>query len=398
MRIPSGTILDGIPLFEGFTTLERTAMAVRGRMTEAPAGHMLMREGEPGDTLYVLAEGSVRILRRDPAGNQVELARRHAGECFGEMALIDGGLRSATVITATPVRLFELKRDVFLEVVAPSPVLLSKLLRELSRKIRDASERLVREDMNARLRAAEAELARHRAIVQAVTGLAHEMNTPLGICVTTASHMEILAEAGDEAMKEPAALLRANLGRAVALVEAFTAIAAPPAGEQPQWLDLADVCEQAAALYAMEHPTRPLAVTLADRDGADRDGPRPWRGLRGPLERALGALFDNCASHAYPGQTGGRVTIAITREGDGRSGADPAPWTVQVADHGIGIPPEAMPKLFDAFFTTARSRGHKGLGLTIVYNTVCGPLGGRVAVAPTPGGGATVTLTLPDAG
>lgn len=393
MRIPSGTILDGIPLFEGFTTLERTAMAVRGRMTEVPAGHMLMREGEHGDTLYVLAEGSVRILRRDPAGNQVELARRHAGECFGEMALIDGGLRSATVITATPARLFELKRDVFLEVVAPSPVLLSKLLRELSRKIRDASERLVREDMNARLRAAEAELARHRAIVQAVTGLAHEMNTPLGICVTTASHMEILAEAGDEAMKEPAALLRANLGRAVALVEAFTAIAAPSPGEQPQWLDLADVCEQTAALYAMENPTRPLAVTLADRDR-----PRPWRGLRGPLERALGALFDNCASHAYPGQTGGRVTITITRAGDGRGGTAPAPWTVQVADHGIGIPPEAMPKLFDAFFTTARNRGHKGLGLTIVYNTVCGPLGGRVAVAPTPGGGATVSLTLPDAG
>lgn len=389
MPIPTGTLLDGIPLFEGFTALERAAMAARGRMAEVPAGHVLMREGEPGDTLYVLAEGSVRVLRRDPAGNPVELARRHAGECFGEMALIDGGLRSATVVTDSPSRLFALKRDVFLEVVAPSPVLLSKLLRELSGKIRDASERLVREDMNARLRAAEAELARHRAIVQAVTGLAHEMNTPLGICVTTASHMEMLAEAGDEALREPAALLRANLGRAVALVEAFTAIAAPPPGEQPQRLDLADVCEQAAALHAMEHPARSLSVTVAGREQ-----PRPWRGLRGPLERALIALFDNCASHAYPCGTGGRVTVAIAPAPDG---GGPPVWTLQVIDHGAGIPPEAVPKLFDAFFTTARGRGHKGLGLTIVYNAVCGPLGGRVAVAPTPGGGTTVTLTLPEA-
>lgn len=389
--LPPRTILDGLPLFEGFDDAQRDAIAGRGRVIEVPAGHVVLHEGEKGDTLYALIQGSVRIQRQDPVGNPVELARRHAGECFGEMELIDGGPRSATVITATPARLFVLERGAFLDLTVQVPALLSRLLRDLSGKVSDTSARLVQQDMNARLRTAEAELARHRAIVQAVTGLAHEMNTPLGICVTTASHMEMLAEAGDTALREPAALLRANLGRAVALVEAFTAIAALCPDEKPQRLDLADVCEHAAALYAMENSTRPLDVTIAGRDRA-----YPWWGLRGPLERALTALFDNCASHAYPGRPGGPVTVAIAPEPalPGRSGRA---WTVQVIDRGAGLPADAVPKLFDAFFTTARGRGHKGLGLTIVYNAVCGPLGGRVSAAPTPGGGATITLTLPGA-
>lgn len=394
--ILSRTVLDGLPLFEGIAAAQRAAIAERGRVIDVPPGHVILREGEKGDTLYVMIQGSVRILRHDPAGNPVELARRHAGECFGEMELIDGGPRSASVVADTPTRLFVLERGAFLDLTAQVPALLSRLLRDLSGKVSDTSARLVQEDMKARLRTAEAELARHRAIVQAVTGLAHEMNTPLGICVTTASHMEMLAEAGDQALREPAALLRANLGRAVALVEAFTAIAALCPEEKPQRLDLADLCEHAAALYAMENAARPLTVTIAGRDQ-----PYPWHGLRGPLERALTALFDNCASHAYPGRPGGPVTVAIApapapdapahRGGGGRA------WTVRVIDHGAGIPVDVVPKLFDAFFTTARGRGHKGLGLAIVYNAVCGPLGGRVSADPTPGGGVTITITLPDA-
>ncbi|WP_035692888.1 cyclic nucleotide-binding domain-containing protein [Azospirillum halopraeferens] len=384
-------VLDGIALFDRFSAEERDAVAARGRVVTVDPGTVLVREGEEGDALYVLLDGVVRILRRDPAGHAVEVARRHPGDCFGEIALIDGGPRSATVVAATPLRLFVLERTQFLDLVVPSPELLAKLMRELCRKLRDASDRLAREDLDGRMRAAEAELARHRSIVQAVTGLAHELNTPLGVCVTTASHIETLAEDGQGAAAdfiEPARMLRSNLGRAVALVEAFTAIAAGPHTEPPETLDLVEAAEHAAALFAMDHPSARLTVAVT----APGDGPCRWRGARVHLERTLFELFANAAHHAYPA-AGGAVEVSVVAAMlDGR----PA-WALAVRDHGPGIPAEARARLFDAFFTTARARGHKGLGLTIVYNTVTGPLGGRVTLDSRPGAGTAVTLTLPQA-
>ncbi|HYH20525.1 MAG TPA: cyclic nucleotide-binding domain-containing protein [Azospirillum sp.] len=385
-QTPPG-VLDGVALFDEFTPAEREALASRGRIVTVEPGTVLVQEGDEADALYVLLDGEVRVLRRDPAGNRVELARRRTGQCFGEMALIDGGLRSATIETATFCRLFALQRDVFLEVVAPAPHLLRKLLRDLSFKIRDSSERLVREDLEGRMRAAEAELARHRAVVQAVTGLAHELNTPLGVCVTTASHIEAMADSGDGALAEPAALLRDNLARAVALVEAFTAIAAGHHAGPPEDVDLAEVCEHAAALFAVERPA--AGLTVAVRTGAAR----PWRGHRDHLECVLAELFANAAAHAYPPGAGGAVTVTVA---DGAIDHRPA-WTIAVRDDGAGIAADALPKLFDAFYTTARGRGHKGLGLTVVYNTVTGPLAGRIQVDTTSGGGTTVTLTVPRA-
>lgn len=383
-------VLDGIPLFESFTRAERDGVAARGRTIDVPMGTVLVREGEEGDALYVIVRGEVRVLRRDASGVDVEIGRRAAGECFGEMALLDGGRRSATVETASDSRIFILERDLFLEVVSPSPALMSKLLRELSRKIRDVSERVVREDLERRTRAAEAEAARHRAITQAVTGLAHELNTPLGICVTTASLIDAFAAAGPEDLGEPLALLRDNLDRVVSLVQTFTAIAALHHAEPLEDLDLGEVLEQAAMLFGLERPDRPLAVRVAVV------GPRPWLGYRTPMVNALFHLFDNAALHAYPpddprpvAERAVEIAVACDRL-DGR----PA-WRITVTDRGVGIAEEARRKLFDAFFTTARSRGHKGLGLTIAYNIVTGPLCGRIAVAAADGGGTCVTMLVP---
>lgn len=385
MSSPPG-VLDGVALFESFTPDERAAVAARGRVLELPAGTVLMREGDHADALYVLLDGTVRVMRVDAVGNPVEVGFRLTGECFGEMALIDGGLRSATVIAATRVRVFELERELFMEVMTRAPDLMSKLLRELSRKIRDVSERVVREDLERRTRAAEAELARHRAITQAVTGLAHEINTPLGICVTAASHLQDMALSGAASLREPAALLVGNLERAAGLVQAFTAIAACHHAEPLETLDILELAEQTAALFAMERPDAGIVIRV------DVDGPRPWVGYRAHLERALHHLFANAAAHAYPGGAGDGV-VEVTVDSDALDGK-PA-WRLTIRDSGVGIPEGELPKLTDAFYTTARGRGHKGLGLTIAFNTATGPLAGRMQVDSAPGAGTTVTITVP---
>ncbi|KAA0571934.1 cyclic nucleotide-binding domain-containing protein [Azospirillum sp. Sh1] len=384
-----GGILDGIVLFEAFTPEERAAVASRGRVFDAPAGTVLMREGDIANSLYVLLDGTVRVVRNDPFGGQVEVGFRRAGDCFGEMALIDGGARSASVIAATPVTVFELERELFLALISPSPDLLAKLLRELSRMIREVSERVVREDLERRARIAESALARQRAITQAVTGLAHELNTPLGVCVTTASHLQDLARPGNgplssEELREPAALLDANLARAVELVEAFSAIAACQNSEPLEALELRRMAEDSAALFAVQHPDLPLVIRVAP-------GPAcPWIGCAPHLERVLHHLFANAAAHGYGGGPGDvEVTIQPAT-----LDAVPA-WSLTVRDRGAGIPASNLPTLTDAFFTTARGRGHKGLGLAVVFNTVTGPLGGRLAFDSKPGAGTAVTITVP---
>ncbi|WP_376957951.1 cyclic nucleotide-binding domain-containing protein [Azospirillum sp. A26] len=384
-----GGILDGIVLFEAFSPEERAAVASRGRVFAAPAGTVLMREGDSADSLYVLLDGTVRVVRDDPFGGQVEVGFRRAGDCFGEMALIDGGARSASVIAATPVTVFELERDLFLALISPSPDLLAKLLRELSRMIREVSERVVREDLERRARIAESALARQRAITQAVTGLAHELNTPLGVCVTTASHLRDLARPGNgplstEELREPAALLDANLARAVELVEAFSAIAACQTAEPLEALDLRRMAEDAASLFAVQHPDLPLAVRIVSGAAC------PWIGYAPHLERVLHHLFANAAAHGYGGGPG---EVEVTVE-PATLDAVPA-WSLIVRDRGAGIPANNLPTLTDAFFTTARNRGHKGLGLAVVFNTVTGPLGGRLAIDSVPGGGTSVTITVP---
>lgn len=384
-----GGILDGIVLFEAFSPEERAAVASRGRVFDAAAGTVLMREGDIASSLYVLLDGTVRVVRNDQFGGQVEVGFRRAGDCFGEMALIDGGARSASVIAATPVTVFELERELFLALISPSPDLLAKLLRELSRMIREVSERVVREDLERRTRIAESALARQRAITQAVTGLAHELNTPLGVCVTAASHLQELARPGNgplatEELREPAALLDANLARAVELVEAFSAIAACQNAEPLEALDLRQTVADIAALFAVQYPD--LQLSLRVMPGA----PCPWIGCTQPLERVLNHLFANAAAHGYAGGPG---AVEVTVE-PATLDAVPA-WTLTVRDRGAGIPAEHLPILTDPFFTTARGRGHKGLGLAVVFNTVTGPLGGRIAFDSAPGAGTTVTITLP---
>ncbi|SMH56144.1 sensor histidine kinase [Azospirillum agricola] len=380
----SSGVLDGIALFDSFTPEERAAVEARGRVFKAPAGSVLMREGAEADSLYVLIDGTVRVVRSDSVGGQVEVGFRQTGECFGEMALVDGGTRSASVIAATPVTVFELERDLFLALISPSPDLLAKLLRQLSRMIREVSERVVREDLERRTRIAESELARHRAITQAVTGLAHELNTPLGICVTAASHLQDLAGQGAEELHEPAALLQSNLARAVDLVEAFTAIAACQHAEPLEALDVRHVAEQAATLHATLHPEVPLTVRVAP--GA----PCPWLGHGLHLERVLHHLFANAAAHAYRGGPGVAEVAVEPALLDGK-----AAWAVTVRDQGAGIPADHLPALTNAFFTTARGRGHKGLGLAVVFNTVTGPLGGRLSIDSVPGTGTTIVVTVP---
>ncbi|MCD6507010.1 SpoIIE family protein phosphatase [Candidatus Poribacteria bacterium] len=106
-------------------------LAFSSQVLEYSPGDVLIEQGDPGDALYLVIEGSVRILR-----DGVEITQRGAGECIGEMALIDNAPRSASVVAAEPMRAIRITRDDFWRMIEEYPSVARRLLRLLTSRIR----------------------------------------------------------------------------------------------------------------------------------------------------------------------------------------------------------------------------------------------------------------------
>jgi signal transduction histidine kinase len=116
-----------------------------------------------------------------------------------------------------------------------------------------------------------------------------------------------------------------------------------------------------------------------------------WTGYRGYLSQVLMNLFTNVDRYAYPERTGGRVDITLEADDDA---AKPS-FIIVVTDHGEGMQPEQLARIFEPFYTTGRIRGGTGLGMAIVYNIVTSALQGSIDVESSPGNGTTIRMEFP---
>ena len=99
------------PLFRDFSVDEMVAVIQGLSLLSFARGDVILREGEPGDRLYMLTSGMVRAFRRDGAsGRQLRVADLKEGAFFGEVSILTGGPRTATVAALTPCELLELDR------------------------------------------------------------------------------------------------------------------------------------------------------------------------------------------------------------------------------------------------------------------------------------------------
>ncbi|MCW5941393.1 MAG: Crp/Fnr family transcriptional regulator [Fimbriimonadaceae bacterium] len=100
----------------------------------------LLREGEPGETMYVVLRGRLEITREDRNQETVHLATRGPGDALGEMTLLDGGTRSATATASEPGEALSLSRQAFFHLLRQSPELALEMLAGLSRRLREADD------------------------------------------------------------------------------------------------------------------------------------------------------------------------------------------------------------------------------------------------------------------
>ncbi len=154
--------LSQVRLFVGLdrSTLARLASGIRIRRFRR--GEVLFHQGDPGDALFILTTGAVKILLPSEAGDEAILATVRPGEFFGELALLDGAPRSATAVALEPTETLVLSRDRFRELIATEAgardALLAVLAGELRRLTRHVEE-LHFLDMTGRLAARLARLA-----------------------------------------------------------------------------------------------------------------------------------------------------------------------------------------------------------------------------------------------
>ncbi len=147
-------ILRKVPLFGQLAPSDLERVVEISRERTYPRNSVILFEDDPGDALYVVAEGQVKVVLIGEDGREVILSVMGEGEFFGEMALVDDEPRSAHVIAMEDSTLLVLRREDFQGILTQTPGIALALLRELSRRLRRVDEKvgsLVLLDVNGRV-------------------------------------------------------------------------------------------------------------------------------------------------------------------------------------------------------------------------------------------------------
>jgi CRP-like cAMP-binding protein len=135
--------LERIPFFKD-ADIDLKALETRGRWKKYTEGEILIDFEDETSDVYFIASGDVQILVRTQSGKEIIFCDMHHGQFLGELAAIDGEKRSANVTALTHCDIFIVPAKVFMEVVTHSPTLSHRLLKLLTRRVRDLNWQLVK--------------------------------------------------------------------------------------------------------------------------------------------------------------------------------------------------------------------------------------------------------------
>ena len=223
-----------------------------------------------------------------------------------------------------------------------------------------------------------------------VAGIAHEINTPLGVSVTAASHLveesallSKMMKSGEvkqsalarfeNAAREGSEMILRNLKRADLLVRSFKQVAVDQSNEDRRVVDLATCINEILVTLGPALKKTPHRVEVACAH------PVVCETAPGALYQIISNLVMNSLIHGFTKDAPGLIRIEIARKGDSA--------VIDYRDDGIGMDESSRARIFDPFFTTRRGKGGSGLGMHIVYNLVTQVLGGSIVVDSSPGEG-----------
>ncbi|TPV57331.1 HAMP domain-containing histidine kinase [Aestuariibacter sp. GS-14] len=232
-----------------------------------------------------------------------------------------------------------------------------------------------------------------------VAGVAHEVNTPIGLGITAstmmldrlavldqqfadktlkASSMKRFIEEGKENLN----IIYRNLNRAADLISSFKQVAVDQSSEEARDINVKQLIEE--TLMSL----RPRLKKVTHNIHVECNESLNVVSKAGPINQILINLIMNSLIHAFEGVENGQIDIIAALTDDKK-------LKIIYRDNGSGIPPTIKKRIFDPFVTTKRGQGGSGLGMHLVFNLVTQALDGSIKLESEPGKGVEFVLSFP---
>ncbi|MBF0275124.1 MAG: sensor histidine kinase [Nitrospinae bacterium] len=256
---------------------------------------------------------------------------------------------------------------------------------KLLKEIQDKQESLVQSEKMA-------------SLGRLVSGVAHEMNTPIGIGVTAASLLHARTDEIQNQLKKgnfkkslleqylmscesASSLLLNNLTKMSNLITSFKHVSADIQGYEKRELEIREYIEEIIASLVPEAKKESLSINIhSDKEIIIDSYP-------GALVQIITNLVSNAILHAFDGRDHGNISIHLKKEGKS--------LLIIFADDGKGIPKKNLKDIFEPFYTTKRNKGGTGLGLHIVFNLVFQQLKGTITCESEINKGTSFKIMIP---
>jgi CRP/FNR family transcriptional regulator, cyclic AMP receptor protein len=138
--------LRNIPLFAGLPTPRLKLIAYTAEMVRFEPGEVIVRQGDPADAVYILAEGEAEVVLTDDEGQDLSLGTMGRHTLFGEIGVLCKGRRTTTVKAKDPVVTYKISSQLFLELVRSSPEIGMQVMTVLAQRLERSTLRLQHHD------------------------------------------------------------------------------------------------------------------------------------------------------------------------------------------------------------------------------------------------------------
>ena len=353
-------------LFDGVDAdvIERIAPKI-GVLRKKP-GEIIFREGQPGDSLYLVAKGCIKIAKAADGDDHEILDFVSPGSFFGATALLAGEPHLTTATAVETAIIGEVGENTFQEILELSPARLHmNFLRAVTARVRSANAHFMRETLRAeRLRVAGA----------LASAMIHDLKNP--VCIARCCSDLIATESADGHLRELSTMLTDTvngiLGMTLDLLDYTRGSISVNKRMVSIWRLLDELNRQ--SLHLLPSKNIEFIKHIRYQGNIDIDLNR--------FARALGNLIEN-AIHAMP--RGGALTFTIDLMDE--------QVVLRISDTGTGIPPEQLATLFEPF-ERRDGAGASGVGLAVAKSIVEAH-GGKLSIRSVADKGTTVDIQLP---
>jgi len=303
---------------------------------------IIFDENEPGDSLYLIAQGSVKISKKGRAGQQETLAYLMEQDFFGEMALVDSGKRSAQAAAVGNVVLGRVNRqgwDLLLR-LAPHEVL-SNFTKSVTKRLRHNNQHFIEEVMrNERL----------SLIGTTISSIVHDMNNPIS-CILGACDV-IRGTNQDQLTGQMAGLIREAVDKMETMTRELIDFSRGQTQLNVQPISVGEFLRKLDPDFAKCRPIVDVRIEVLYDGRINVDRNRLLRVFSNLIRNAREAMA----------KTDEKVLILTVKRVESRV-------HFEIADTGCGIPAQLLPRMFEPFVTHGKSNG-TGLGLAISKSVV----------------------------